>query len=249
MDAQRITAVCLSLLVGVSLAPALSSPLVRRAHALSELQRLPGADTAEDETSSEEQSDEPEIDEPLQLPMPDPLVNKDTATEDGTAATGKSEELKPVEVLTDISQVPEPVRRMRELILEAASSGDMERLRPLLGKGMTQTQVSQAETNEDPVTTLKSLSGDPDGIEVLAILIDLLNTGFVLTGAGTPDETYVWPYFTEKSLSQLTPPEKVDLLRLVTAGDFTEMKEFGGYNFYKTGITPDGQWKFFIAGD
>lgn len=249
MDAQRITAVCLSLLVGVSLAPALSGPLVRPAHALSELQQLSGTDTAEEETSSGEQSDEPDIDEPLQLPMPDPLVNKDAAAEDGTTATGKPEELKPVEVLTDISLVPEPVRRMRELILEAASSGDMERLRPLLGKGLTQTQVSQAETDEDPVTTLKGLSGDPEGIEVLAILIDLLNTGFVLTGAGTPDETYVWPYFTEKALSQLTPPEKVDLLRLVTAGDFTEMKEFGGYNFYKTGIASDGQWKFFIAGD
>jgi hypothetical protein len=35
----------------------------------------------------------------------------------------------------------------------------------------------------------------------------------------------------------------------VTAGDFAEMEEGGNYNFYRVGITPDGQWKFFVAGD
>ena len=136
---------------------------------------------------------------------------------------------------------------MRELIVEAAASGDIERLRPLLGKGPTQTQVG--ETDADPIETLKGLSGDPQGIEILAILLDVLSTGFVLTEKGTPDEAYVWPYFTEKPLASLTPPEKVDLFRLVTAGDFAEMEEGGNYNFYRVGITPDGQWKFFVAGD
>jgi hypothetical protein len=84
---------------------------------------------------------------------------------------------------------------------------------------------------------------------VLAILLDILATGFTHVGVGTPDEMYVWPYFAEKSLATLTPPEKVELLRIVTAGDFADMKEFGSYNFYRVGITPDGQWKFFVTGD
>ena len=107
----------------------------------------------------------------------------------------------------------------------------------------------EAVTDEDPVSVLKGLSGDAEGVEILAILLDLFATGFVHTGAGTPDEVYVWPYFTEKTLSTLSPPEKVEMLRLVTAGDFADMLEFGGYNFYRVGITPDGQWKFFVAGD
>ena len=155
----------------------------------------------------------------------------------------------PVEVIRDIEKAPEPVRRMRELIVEAAASGDIERLRPLLGKGMTETQVSIVETDEGPVETLKGQSGDEEGIEVLAILLDVLATGFVHVGKGTADEMYVWPYFAEKSLATLTPPEKVELLRIVTAGDFADMKEFGSYNFYRVGITPDGQWKFFVTGD
>ena len=66
---------------------------------------------------------------------------------------------------------------------------------------------------------------------------------------GTAEEAYVWPYFAGKSLGLLTPKEKVELLRIVTAGDVAEMQEYGNYNFFRVGITPDGRWKFFTAGD
>lgn len=215
--------------------------------ALSELRPVPGQP---EEAAGEEPEAETDENAPLQLPMPDPLVRGDEAvTEEGDEDLPVVEPQTPAEVLHDISGAPEPVSRMRELIVEAAASGDIERLRPLLGKGPTQTRVSLAETDEDPVTVLKGLSGDSEGVEVLAILLDLLATGFVHVNAGTPEELFVWPYFTEKTLSALTPPEKVELLRIVTAGDFADMLEFGGYNFYRVGITPDGQWKFFVAGD
>jgi hypothetical protein len=192
---------------------------------------------------------------PIELPMPDPLIRRDQAVTEptdeapATDDTAVEEPQAPVDVLYDIGKAPEAVRRMRELIVEAAASGDIERLRPLLGKGVTETQVSLVETEEGPVETLKGQSGDNDGIEVLAILLDVLATGFVHVNKGTPDEMYVWPYFAEKSLAALSPPEKVELLRIVTAGDFAEMQEFGSYNFYRVGITPDGQWKFFVTGD
>ncbi|HVK91457.1 MAG TPA: hypothetical protein VM468_08660 [Mycoplana sp.] len=229
------------------------------AFALSELQRIPGQQT-EDKAAEQPSADTaPASEAPpdegerrLQLPMPDPLIRKDAAGQQATEPdTDKtvSEPEAPVEVIYDISKAPAPVRRMRELIVEAAASGDIERLRPLLGKGPTQTQVSVVEGDGDPVTTLKGLSGDSDGIEILAILLDVLATGFVRVDAGTPNEAYVWPYFAEKSLDALSPPEKVELLRIVTAGDFADMQEFGGYNFYRVGIAPDGQWKFFVAGD
>jgi hypothetical protein len=192
---------------------------------------------------------------PLELPMPDPIIRRDDAltepSDDMPAIDQKAieEPQEPVEVLYDIAKAPEAVRRMRELIVEAAASGDIERLRPLLGKGVTETQVSIVESNEGPIETLKGQSGDSEGIEVLAILLDVLATGFAHVGAGTPDEMYVWPYFAEKPLATLTAPEKVEMLRIVTAGDFAGMQEFGSYNFYRVGITPDGQWKFFVTGE
>ncbi|UDF30204.1 UNVERIFIED_ORG: hypothetical protein LHK14_02425 [Roseateles sp. XES5] len=257
----RSSLIVLSVLFGTT---ALTAP-VAPAFALSELKQEPAQPEekpAEGDKAQQPVEEKPKVEEetgPLELPMPDPLIRKNqTVTEpaDGTPATddnpgdnaADAPEV-PAEILSDIAKAPEPVRRMRQLIVEAAASGDIERLRPLLGKGVTETQVSMVESEEGPVETLKGQSGDPDGIEVLAILLDVLATGFAHVGKGTADEMYVWPYFAEKPLATLTPPEKVDLLRIVTAGDFADMQEFGSYNFYRVGITPDGQWKFFVTGE
>jgi hypothetical protein len=184
------------------------------------------------------------------LPMPDPLVNNQAGQTAGSgSAASNSTTGGKVEFLYDISKAPEPVRKLREMIVEAAASGDLERLRPLMNIGPGQTQVSADDTAEDPIKSLHDLSGDPDGIEVLSILLDIMSTGFAHVGQGTPDEMYVWPYFAEKDIKTLTAPEKVDLMRIVTAGDYSDMLEFGGYNFYRVGITPDGKWKFFSAGE
>ncbi|CZT34702.1 hypothetical protein GA0004734_00017170 [Rhizobium sp. 9140] len=233
------------------------------AFALSQLRTIPGDAAAEEPNAPAEPNKDDAVSPsaPGAIPMPDPLVNKPTAqprqgkTDDqtpgqhrGTTPAAEAED-GPVEVLTDISKIPKPVARMRELIVEAAASGDIERLRPLLGKGETATAIGDSEEETDPVAAVKGLSGDADGLEILAIMLDVLSTGFTVIDKGTPDEMYVWPYFAAKSLDSLTPPEKVDLMRLVTAGDVASMQEFGSYNFYRIGITPDGQWKFFIGGD
>ncbi|MET0747143.1 MAG: hypothetical protein ABWY49_03050 [Rhizobium sp.] len=186
------------------------------------------------------------------IPMPDPLINNQAAPGTGSnAPAGGSTSAKPTEFLFDISKAPDAVRKLREAIVEAAASGDPERLRPLMnvGGGLNQTQVTADDPGEDPIKSLHDLSGDQDGIEVLSILLDLMSTGFAHVGAGTPDEMYVWPYFAEKDIKTLTAPEKVDLMRIVTAGDYSDMLEFGGYNFYRVGITPDGKWKFFSASE
>lgn len=224
------------------------------AFALSELKTLPGQTTQQPTTDTKTT---PAVDTvPADdtnsgasgLPRPDPLINKQVE-DDQPAQAEQPDDGKPVDVIYDINTAPEPVRRMREMIVEAAASGDIERLRSIMNPGPNQTQVTIGETADDPIKALKELSGDPDGLEILAILLDIISTGFVHTGVGTDEEMYVWPYFTEKSLASLTPPEKVELLRIVTAGDFSDMLEFGGYNFYRIGITPTGQWKFFVAGD
>ena len=172
-----------------------------------------------------------------------------TAPERASPAEPDSAADKNVEFPTDLSQAPEPVQRMRELIIKAALTGDVEKLRPLLNPGPNQTELLADGDDSDPVETIKGFSGDDEGLEVLAILLDILNTGFARVDAGTPDEMYVWPYFAEKDINSLSRTEKVDLLRIVTAGDLAGMQESGNYNFFRVGITPDGQWKFFTAGD
>lgn len=183
------------------------------------------------------------------MPMPDGLIDKNAVRPPQAAVDDKGDASPPTEIIVDLNQLPEPVKRMRVALVEAAASGDIERLRPLLTAGDNGTQVAVGDSPEDPIVALKGVSGDPDGREILAIILDILSTGAALVDKGTPEAQYVWPYFAEKSLDNLSPPEQVELYRIVTASDVADMKEFGGYNFYRIGITPDGKWKFFVAGD
>ena len=137
---------------------------------------------------------------------------------------------------------------MRELILNAARSGDIERLRPLIGVGDRQTQLAFDELDSDPIEFLKAASGDPDGYEILGILVEVLEAGFVKVEE--PEGTlYVWPYFFAYPIKDLTPRQKVELFGILTGGDWEDMQEFGAYIFYRLAITPDGQWTFFLSGD
>ncbi len=153
------------------------------------------------------------------------------------------------EIRYDLGILPEPVRRMHGLIVEAAKSGDMERLRPLIGMGDEATLFALGGIDGDPLTFLKELSGDEGGHEILAILEEVLEAGYVHLDEGTPEELYVWPYFFAVPLERLTPPQRVELFKIVTAGDYDDMTSYGAYIFYRVGISPDGRWQFFVAGD
>ncbi|WP_418136791.1 hypothetical protein [Agrobacterium sp. El2ro-1b] len=182
------------------------------------------------------------------IPLPDPLVDRSAGKANQQSAKPDTTPEMSVVIEHDISKASEPVRKLRQQIIDAAASGDIEKLRPFIVAGQNQFRIEGSDS-EDPIAALKSYSGDPDGLEVLAIIIDLLSTGYAHIDAGTPDEAYVFPYFAGKPLNTLTAPEKVELLRIITAGDLADMQEYGNYSFYRIGISPDGKWKFFTAGD
>lgn len=153
------------------------------------------------------------------------------------------------EIVYDLSRLPEPVSRMRNLLVEAARTGDIEKLRPLIGTGADMPQLSFGDIEGDPIAFIKGLSGDGEGQEILAIMEEILNAGYVHLGEGTDEDLYVWPYFFGIPLDKLDPRQKVELFKIVTAGDFEDMKQYGAYVFYRLGITPEGRWAFFVAGD
>ena len=152
-------------------------------------------------------------------------------------------------IIRDLSLLPFPARRMHELILEATRSGDIEQLRALIGVGDSATQLSLGSIDGDSIEFLKQLSGDSEGHEILAILEEVLEAGFVHLDAGTENEIFIWPYFFAYPLDQLNPAQRVELFRIVTFGDYVDMQDFGGYIFYRVGISPSGRWQFFVAGD
>lgn len=237
--------------VHVALASMLIAPFTisSPAYALSELKQQPdAAPEPEDGPAAQQQAPEPEEIEGDSdgIPLPDPLIDRSANAQAGDTQPADVPQVSDIQ--HDPSKAPEPVQRLRRLIIEAAASGDIEKLRPLVNPGPNQARVD-GDGSEDPIAALKSFSGDPEGLEVLAIILDLLSTGYAHMDKGTPEEVYVWPYFAGKALNTLTATEKVELLRIITAGDLADMQEYGNYSFYRIGITPDGQWKFFTAGD
>lgn len=212
-----------------------------------EKQPLPPADGAP--SSDPAQATPPATDEP-EMPS-------EEGAESGDDETGKQQLGRPEidpnaplpEIMYDVDRLPEPVKRMRNLIIEAAKGGDIEALRPLIGQGSDGTLLSLGGVEGDPIEFLKEGYSDSDGQELLAILEEVLNAGYVHLDAGKPEELYVWPYFVAVPLERLDSRQRVELFKIVTAYDYEEMKASGAYTFYRTAISPDGRWEFFVAGD
>jgi hypothetical protein len=153
------------------------------------------------------------------------------------------------DVYYDPGLLPDAVRIMRDKILEAALSGDTDKLKIVIQTNEMPPAFSFGEDQGDPIAAMKTQSNDGEGREVMAILAEVLEAGFVHVDKGTPQEMYVWPYFAQYPITELTPPQTIELFKIVTSFEYTEMKEFGAYNFYRVGIGPDGTWHFFVAGD
>ncbi|MDK9695653.1 MAG: hypothetical protein OEL76_04620 [Siculibacillus sp.] len=144
--------------------------------------------------------------------------------------------------------LPPAVARMRKRLLDAAYSGDLTRLKIVMQSNEMPPVFSINEIG-DPIEYLKSQSGDGEGLELLAILTDVLESGWVRLKPGTPQEMYVWPAFVALPPAELTPEQLVEIYKIVTSSDFEEMKGAGKYTFYTVGIGPDGTWHWFKPAD
>ena len=181
----------------------------------------------------------------IQKDIESPIVAAANKARKAEAAPGVSE--VPPEIITDLSLLPEPVVRMRARILAAARSGRLDQVAALMNATPLKP-VFSFKDDKDPTIYWRSNFPESGGVEVLATLISILETGFVHVDQGTPQEVYVWPYFARVPLKGLSSEQKVELFRLVTGSDYRGMVDFGAYNFYRLGIGSDGAWHFFVTG-
>src|SRR4051794_36485879 len=111
---------------------------------------------------------------PQTAPPTAPVVPQaPAASTPGTAAPAPAEAATPadstLEVFYGEDGLPEPVKAMRRRILDATRTGELESLRPVLESNETPPALSGGDS-DDPIATLKLLSGDDKGREILAIL-------------------------------------------------------------------------------
>jgi hypothetical protein len=151
-----------------------------------------------------------------------------------------------VQIGRDVTKLPPQVQRMRQAILQAAASGDIEKLRLPIGMNELPPVFGKKHTS-DPIAYFKSVSADGNGREILAILYSLLTTGYAIANPGTKNEMIVWPYHALMPPGALTPSQEVELYRFLPPARFKEMAARGKYSFYEIGISPDGVWHYFTS--
>ncbi len=184
------------------------------------------------------------------------LVDPDVDGTDGTAsgddAAAGGEACSAASLPPDPAEqegLPRPVAEMRQAIAEGAVACDVERLEELASGGFTHSFGDDG----DPGAHWRRL--EEQGERPLWYLRQLLDVphAIVETHADpdAPDEhttIYVWPS------AHGDDAGSDDLRLLVDAGLYTEedleaWERFGGYTGYRVGITADGEWLHFVAGD
>lgn len=143
--------------------------------------------------------------------------------------------------------LPSPVEEMREAILSAVRSGDIEDLRPALEWNELKPHIG-GEASDDPIAQWKKMSTDGAGREILAVLADILECGYTTLPIGSDIENnlvFVWPGLAEADLSKLSPLQEVWLYRLVSAPEAKAMVESKRWQWWRLAIGADGTWHTF----
>lgn len=151
---------------------------------------------------------------------------------------------------SDLGKLPPLVAAMRNQILDAAATGEIESLRPAIERNETIPIFGRGEeqpkTFATAIDALKRRSFDGKGQEVLTILQALLEQPYVAVTRG-PSTTYVWPAFVYDRKLPVELKARLALMRclrfatlVADADPFDRMDRIG--------IGADGTWHFFWAG-
>ena len=159
----------------------------------------------------------------------------ETATETETR-TETETETRTETVAGPVAGVPAPVAETHAALLEAAEAADYDALRPLIPAQFSYTFGLPDEGG--PIVYWRNVE-DGGGESPISMLDRILRLPYTLSRG-----IYVWPFAYDRQPDELTAHERQLL------GDLVD--DFGagsGYLGYRTGIAPDGTWRFFIAGD
>jgi hypothetical protein len=164
------------------------------------------------------------------------------ATGAGTTTTVPGCSGRDATPLVEQPGLPAAIAARRAAIHAAATLCDWVGLESLMADGFSHT----FGIDEDPIAYWqeRELAGE----RVMFLLAELLNRPVGTQAAG--DVTYyAWPSAFVTEWSAVPEADREALRPLYGDDDFAFWAEFGGYLGYRVGITADGYWVYFIAGD
>jgi hypothetical protein len=136
---------------------------------------------------------------------------------------------------------------MVEAIETAARSGRVDEMITALDWNEMKPDVG-SPAGRDAIAHWKAISADGEGRQILAMLLDLLQTKPAVLRTGKDLENnrvFIWPGFSERPLATLTPSEDVEFHRLLPAAEVRAMKAGGRYTSFRLVIGADGVWHSF----
>jgi hypothetical protein len=150
--------------------------------------------------------------------------------------------------MRDESALPPPVRAMRDKILAACETGDIEALRIPIDWNELRPLFARGPAGADPIETLKSLSFDGKGREILALARAVLAQPFVRVSRG-PFESYEWPAFARRLEAPASEAEARALWACVRFSDLSRSNQEGHPHVMRLGVGADGVWHYFWSAD
>lgn len=142
---------------------------------------------------------------------------------------------------------------MVDAILAAVHSGVIEDLRTAIEWNEMSPVFAPPGAGEptvdDPIDVLKNASTDGAGAQILAVLANVLSVRPARQPLGRDfenNDVFVWPYLAERPFERLTPPELVDLYRIVPAAEIEAMRAAKRWTWYRLVIGADGTWHSFM---
>ena len=192
--------------------------------------------------------------EPSPTP-PIPLVTTATGAVDTTTtsignAVGDVCSATDLPVPGDQEGLPEPVAETRRAIAEAAVGCYIDALGRLAGVGPNGREGPELITSFGGGGFMNIVEWEDDGDESLALLVKLLDLPYAVQDYEDLPRYYLWPSAFVYDTWEEIPPADLEALRTIyTDEELDEIAAFGSYAGWRIGITEDGEWRFFVAGD
>ncbi len=164
----------------------------------------------------------------------------------------------PVEAAAEGELLPRPVERTRAALLAAADAHDYERLEALADRRQFEYTYGAAEGGPAAYwRRLEQESGrlppgflDPGPADALAAILKMPHTVLDTPGGlASARKIYVWPFAYDVEPATLTAEQKAILAPIMSDEEIEKTAQYGTYLDWRAGITPDGRWIFFVAGD
>lgn len=139
---------------------------------------------------------------------------------------------------------------MREKLLDAAATGDIDALRPVIEYNETPPLFARGQKPpgfSGAIEFLKQRSFDGAGKEVLRLIEAVLAQPYVKVTRG-PATTYAWPAFALRQSPDPLPDQRLAMLTCVRFANLGVRNDIGLPLIERIGIGADGTWHYFWSG-